>query len=145
MQWMDTFRTPYNKHLSFRRRSKELLQHYKFKPRFIYFFYGVHSIVISIDFGFLHNIHPDMSMQSRVPLMNKPPPKTDYWKEVESFRTPESKAVAEPPVVGSQAPSSNKLTLLDNRPLLLVFLRHCGCPCKSYSYDRAPLQQTLQT
>ncbi len=39
--------------------------------------------------------------------------------------------VAAAPVLGARAPTSNKLRLpvLDGRPSVVVFLRHCGCPC----------------
>jgi hypothetical protein len=34
-------------------------------------------------------------------------------------------------VLGTRAPDTNKLRLpvLDGRPSIVVFLRHCGCPC----------------
>jgi len=38
--------------------------------------------------------------------------------------------IAEPPSVGSKAPSSAKLELpaADGKPTIVTFLRHCGCP-----------------
>lgn len=53
-----------------------------------------------------------------------------FWKEFESWKTPEVKEVAPAPQVGTQAPSSVKLSLPDGRLTLIVFLRHCGCPCE---------------
>lgn len=54
---------------------------------------------------------------------------TGFWKEFESWKAPEAKQVAPVPAVGSQAPSSTQLSLPDGRLTLIVFLRHCGCPC----------------
>ncbi|KAF7561874.1 hypothetical protein G7046_g2263 [Stylonectria norvegica] len=51
-----------------------------------------------------------------------------FWKEFESWKTPEAREVAAVPEVGSRAPSSDQLRLPDGRPTLVVFLRHCGCP-----------------
>ena len=43
--------------------------------------------------------------------------------------------IAAAPVLGTRAPASNKLRLpaLDGRPSVVVFLRHCGCPCTSFA------------
>jgi hypothetical protein len=43
--------------------------------------------------------------------------------------------IAPAPVLGTKAPASNKLRLpaLDGRPSVVVFLRHCGCPCTSFA------------
>lgn len=38
------------------------------------------------------------------------------------------KEVAEVPEVGAAAPSSDKISLTDGKPTVIVFLRHCGCP-----------------
>ncbi|KAK5988761.1 hypothetical protein PT974_10250 [Cladobotryum mycophilum] len=51
-----------------------------------------------------------------------------FWREMESFKTPEAKAIAPAPKVGSQAPSSTQLPFPDGKLTLVVFLRHCGCP-----------------
>jgi hypothetical protein len=47
--------------------------------------------------------------------------------------TPPPVEIAIAPAVGTRAPSSLKLRLPtgDGRPAIVVFLRHCGCPCKS--------------
>ncbi|KAG6042010.1 hypothetical protein E4U41_007106 [Claviceps citrina] len=54
--------------------------------------------------------------------------KSGFWAELESFKTPEAKSVAELPVVGAKAPSAAKLPLPDGRKSIILFLRHCGCP-----------------
>ena len=60
--------------------------------------------------------------------------KTGFWKEFESWKTPEAKEVTPAPKVGTKAPSSDKLLLPDGRLTLVVFLRHCGCPCELLKY-----------
>jgi hypothetical protein len=56
-------------------------------------------------------------------------------KALKSWQTPipPPVEVAQPPVVGDRAPSNVKLSLPigDGRPSVVVFLRHCGCPCLS--------------
>jgi len=41
--------------------------------------------------------------------------------------------IAPVPVLSTRAPETNRLRLpvLDGRPSVVVFLRHCGCPCMS--------------
>ncbi|CAM1502809.1 Fc.00g075850.m01.CDS01 [Cosmosporella sp. VM-42] len=53
---------------------------------------------------------------------------TGFWKEIESWKSPEAREVAAAPAVGSRAPSSVQFHLPDGRPAIVVFLRHCGCP-----------------
>jgi hypothetical protein len=45
-------------------------------------------------------------------------------------------------VLGTRAPASNKLRLpaLDGRPSVVVFLRHCGCPCTSFAEKKKLLK-----
>lgn len=64
-------------------------------------------------------------------------------KEMASMQTPDPKEVAKIPEVGSKAPFSNQLPLSDGRPTLLVFLRHCGCPCELN--DTAPFHKLWLT
>lgn len=54
-------------------------------------------------------------------------------KELESFKTPPAKELSPVPQVGSIAPSPDKLPLPRKTPVIIVFLRHCGCPCKHLS------------
>jgi len=39
--------------------------------------------------------------------------------------------IASAPVLGTRAPATNllRLPVADGRPSIVVFLRHCGCPC----------------
>lgn len=60
-----------------------------------------------------------------------PQRQSGLWAEIESLKSPEKKEVAELPKTGAAAPSSDKLPLPDGKPTVIVFLRHCGCPCKS--------------
>ncbi len=62
---------------------------------------------------------------------NAPQRQSGLWAEIESLKSPEKKEVAEVPKVGAAAPSSDKIPLPDGKPTVVVFLRHCGCPCKS--------------
>jgi hypothetical protein len=52
-------------------------------------------------------------------------------RELESFKTPPRKEVAPVPKIGDRAPPSSNLFLTQPKPTIIVFLRHCGCPCKS--------------
>lgn len=52
-----------------------------------------------------------------------------FWKELDSWKTPVAKEVGPTVEVGSKAPWSQHLRLPDGKPTLVVFLRHCGCPC----------------
>ncbi|XXG96547.1 mtDNA inheritance, partitioning of the mitochondrial organelle [Hypoxylon texense] len=49
-------------------------------------------------------------------------------QEWESFKTPPAKEVAPVPKVGEKAPVHPNLTLPSDKPTVIVFLRHCGCP-----------------
>ncbi|KAI3397014.1 hypothetical protein diail_11341 [Diaporthe ilicicola] len=50
-----------------------------------------------------------------------------FTKELQSFKSPPPKETAPVPKVGDPAPSHDKLKLPD-KPTIVVFLRHCGCP-----------------
>lgn len=52
-------------------------------------------------------------------------------QEWESFKTPAALDVKPLPKVGEPAPVHENLKLPTDKPTLIVFLRHCGCPCKS--------------
>lgn len=46
---------------------------------------------------------------------------------------PHAREVARPPQEGDRAPSLGRAVpwqFPSGRPVLVVFLRHCGCPCK---------------
>lgn len=64
---------------------------------------------------------------------NAPQRQSGFWAEIESLKSPEKKEVAGVPKVGAAAPSSDEIPLPDGKPTVIVFLRHCGCPCKSHS------------
>ncbi|KAJ7149742.1 hypothetical protein C8R43DRAFT_887808 [Mycena crocata] len=51
-------------------------------------------------------------------------------QELSSFWSPKAKSTSPVPAIGSKAPSSNALRVpaADGRPIVLTFLRHCGCP-----------------
>ncbi|KAI1082248.1 hypothetical protein F5B20DRAFT_532706 [Whalleya microplaca] len=49
-------------------------------------------------------------------------------QEIESFKTPPTREVAPVPEVGSKAPVNPNLTFPSDKPTIIVFLRHCGCP-----------------
>jgi hypothetical protein len=52
-------------------------------------------------------------------------------EELKSFKAPPQKEVAPVPKIGDQVPVSEKLSLPHDKPTVIVFLRHCGDPCKS--------------
>lgn len=58
---------------------------------------------------------------------------SNFSNELQSMQTPEAKNVAEMLQNGSKAPSTSQLPLPDGRPTIVVFLRHCGCPCEYLS------------
>ncbi|KAI0180891.1 hypothetical protein GGR52DRAFT_522110 [Hypoxylon sp. FL1284] len=49
-------------------------------------------------------------------------------QEWESFKTPPTKELSPVPKVGDKAPVHPNLTLPSDKPTVIVFLRHCGCP-----------------
>ncbi|KAI1200480.1 hypothetical protein F5X97DRAFT_321453 [Nemania serpens] len=49
-------------------------------------------------------------------------------QEWESLKTPSKKEVKPPPEVGTKAPTHANLTLPTDKPTIIAFLRHCGCP-----------------
>ncbi|KAG5942481.1 hypothetical protein E4U53_007245 [Claviceps sorghi] len=62
--------------------------------------------------------------------------KSGFWAEVESFKSPEAKSIANLPVVGETAPSTAKLPLPNGKNTLILFLRHCGCPFAEKTFKR---------
>jgi hypothetical protein len=56
-------------------------------------------------------------------------------QEWESWKTPEAKDVQPAPKPGEQAPVNENFKLKTDKPTLIVFLRHCGCPCTSCLSD----------
>ncbi|KUI58806.1 hypothetical protein VP1G_06094 [Cytospora mali] len=59
-----------------------------------------------------------------------PPPTLGqlFTKEFQSFKSPPPKEVAPLPKVGEPAPTHDKLKPAPDKPTIIVFLRHCGCP-----------------
>lgn len=56
-----------------------------------------------------------------------------WGKAFSSWQSPEtSYPIADPPTIGVRAASNSKLRFptADNRPVVILFLRFCGCPCK---------------
>ncbi|KIW04224.1 uncharacterized protein PV09_04531 [Verruconis gallopava] len=53
-----------------------------------------------------------------------------FAQELASWRAPPKIPVATPPTIGSKAPSTPALPIpaVDGRPVVVTFLRHCGCP-----------------
>ncbi|KAI1842299.1 hypothetical protein JX265_009716 [Neoarthrinium moseri] len=49
-------------------------------------------------------------------------------QEWDSWKTPPPKDVKPAPKAGEKAPVNENLTLPSDKPTLIVFLRHCGCP-----------------
>ncbi|KAK8076567.1 hypothetical protein PG994_003839 [Apiospora phragmitis] len=49
-------------------------------------------------------------------------------QEWESFKAPPAKEIATPPKPGDKAPVHPNLSLPKDKPTVIVFLRHCGCP-----------------
>ncbi|KAI0142827.1 hypothetical protein GGR57DRAFT_485321 [Xylariaceae sp. FL1272] len=51
-----------------------------------------------------------------------------FAQELDSLRTPPKKDVKPVPEVGTPAPKHPNLELPTDKPTIIVFLRHCGCP-----------------
>ncbi|KAK6072079.1 hypothetical protein SCUP234_09349 [Seiridium cupressi] len=49
-------------------------------------------------------------------------------QEWESWKTPAAKEVQAAPKTGEKAPVNENFKLRTDKPTLIVFLRHCGCP-----------------
>ncbi|KAI4603565.1 hypothetical protein KJ359_003381 [Pestalotiopsis sp. 9143b] len=64
-----------------------------------------------------------------MPLVNlSDEQKMSLAQEWESWKTPEAKEVQPVPKTGEQAPVVENFKLKTDKPTLIVFLRHCGCP-----------------
>ncbi|GAB7332414.1 hypothetical protein MBLNU13_g04224t1 [Cladosporium sp. NU13] len=51
-----------------------------------------------------------------------------FQQELSSWFAPRDKdTIPDPPSIGSKAPSTSKIQL-SSTPLIIAFLRHCGCP-----------------
>lgn len=77
-----------------------------------------------------------------------PPPgppglKDLFVKELQSFKSPPHKQVAPLPKVGEPAPTHDQLVLSREKPTIVVFLRHCGCPCMFRDPPAPPLPSPL--
>ena len=59
-------------------------------------------------------------------------------QEVASWIFPSQLATSPIPSIGATAPSASKLQLLNpgNKPTILTFLRHCGCPFAEMTFLR---------
>ncbi|KAF3770245.1 hypothetical protein M406DRAFT_325696 [Cryphonectria parasitica EP155] len=60
--------------------------------------------------------------------------KDHFIKEIQSFKSPPPREVAPIPKVGEPAPEHEKLKLPHDKPAVIVFLRHCGCPFAEKSF-----------
>ncbi|KAL0930166.1 uncharacterized protein CTRU02_214986 [Colletotrichum truncatum] len=65
-----------------------------------------------------------------------------FTQELWSWLTPTSLPLSNPPQVGSTTPITNSLKLPrpDSKPVVIAFLRHCGCPFAEKTFLR--LRQT---
>lgn len=61
--------------------------------------------------------------------MQWPPKAFASWQSPPAPTNP----VREPPLIGARAETNPKLKFpaMDGRPVVVLFLRYCGCPCKS--------------
>lgn len=52
---------------------------------------------------------------------------SEFW----SWMSPSAVKVGTTPSIGEKAPSTGKLSvpMSDGKPVVVSFLRHCGCPC----------------
>lgn len=66
-----------------------------------------------------------------IPDQKQDQPQSSMAQELESWKTPAARDVADAPKPGDAAPQHPNLQLPKDKPTIIVFLRHCGCPCKS--------------
>lgn len=68
-------------------------------------------------------------------------------KEFYSWLSPAHVSTASLPQIGGRAPSSGQLSLPcgDGRPAIVVFLRHCGCPCTYYPHAPTTAEPSQQS
>ncbi|KAF4542125.1 Alkyl hydroperoxide reductase subunit C [Lasiodiplodia theobromae] len=61
-----------------------------------------------------------------------------FQQELTSWLSPEAKKTNEVPAIGSKAPSSERLPVpgADGKPVVVTFLRHCGCPFAEKTFRR---------
>jgi len=61
-----------------------------------------------------------------------------FQQELTSWRSPKAIKTSDPPAVGSQAPSTPKLSFpaKDGKPTVITFLRHCGCPFAEKTFQQ---------
>ncbi|KAH7038054.1 uncharacterized protein B0I36DRAFT_315400 [Microdochium trichocladiopsis] len=59
---------------------------------------------------------------------NQDQQQSNMAQELESWKTPAAKDVAVAPKPGDAAPENPNLKLPTDKPTIIVFLRHCGCP-----------------
>ncbi|KAK3707113.1 hypothetical protein LTR37_012282 [Vermiconidia calcicola] len=57
-----------------------------------------------------------------------------YMQELGSWWSPDGPPTAEAPQIGRRAPDTPKLQLQPGRPVVVVYLRHCGCPFSEQTY-----------
>ncbi|KAI1384649.1 uncharacterized protein F4822DRAFT_433192 [Hypoxylon trugodes] len=57
-------------------------------------------------------------------------------QEIESFKTPTAKELSPVPKVGDKAPVHPNLDLPIDKPTIIVFLRHCGCPFAEKTFKK---------
>ncbi|KAJ4391766.1 hypothetical protein N0V93_005386 [Gnomoniopsis smithogilvyi] len=62
--------------------------------------------------------------------------KDHFFKEIQSYKSPPPREVAPLPVVGEPARehADSVLKLPKDKPTIIVFLRHCGCPFAEKSF-----------
>ncbi|KAH6661122.1 hypothetical protein BKA67DRAFT_550237 [Truncatella angustata] len=57
-------------------------------------------------------------------------------QELESWRTPAAKTVKAAPKPGERAPVNDSFQFKTDKPTLVVFLRHCGCPFAEKTFKK---------
>lgn len=68
---------------------------------------------------------------SSIPIITNTEFAMSLAQEWESWKTPTAKEVKAAPKPGEKAPVNENFHFKTDKPTLVVFMRHCGCPCKS--------------
>lgn len=59
-----------------------------------------------------------------------------YQQELKSWLSPSPKATSTAPAIGSPAPSTLLSSVPSDKPQIITFLRHCGCPFAEKTFLR---------
>ena len=86
-----------------------------------------------------HILHAFISLVQYYKATDRPSMIMTARQELSSWLTPSKVDTRPVPDVNSKAPSLPQIQFPrgDGKPVIVTFLRHCGCPCKTISYPKS--------